>query len=435
MPRPHTGYLYQRPGSTQWWIRFRYPADLGLKAIQKSLGTPDRKEAEVLALPLIAEHRRRLYDAEQRRKGFIRATEMDLFYPLGDSVLDDGTKVHARMDMVRFERDGRVWEDENFLTTRTIMRPVSADPDWVPPAPKSKKPVDNDREHIERWISHKNVNPYLQKEAWEAFRLFKDLTGGKLFKDADRDDGRKLVAHLFDKLGNKRATVQKKVGHLCAAVNIAISEGKLKFNPFEKIIPRINDEKKRMPVSDGDMNVIRDGLHTLKPEERLLFLICATTGMRRGEAYSISAERTVDGLRCVTVGTKTEQSLREIPLPVDLLPHLPARITGPLFTKDLKNLGRETLRSIRRLGIENPDACLHGLRHRAADRLKNVARIDGHRCEDSMRHAILGHEDKTVADNYGVGYAMRQIKPWIDQIGYGLPTTDKLCNCTISEFV
>lgn len=163
MARPHTGYLYQRAGSSNWWIKFAYPADLGLKKIQKSLGTPDRKEAEVLALPLIAEHRKKLFDAEQRRKGFIRATEMDLYYPLGDSVLDDGTKVHARMDSVTFERDDRVWEDENFLTTRTILRPVAVDLDWMPPPPRPKKPVDNDRELIERWISHKNVNLYLQK--------------------------------------------------------------------------------------------------------------------------------------------------------------------------------------------------------------------------------------------------------------------------------
>ncbi len=54
--RPHTGYLYQRPGSTKWWIpTLRYPADLGLKTFQKSLGTSDKREAEVLALPLIAE--------------------------------------------------------------------------------------------------------------------------------------------------------------------------------------------------------------------------------------------------------------------------------------------------------------------------------------------------------------------------------------------
>ena len=109
----------------------------------------------------------------------------------------------------------------------------------MPPAPKPKKAVDNDYEHIERRIKHRNINPYLQKEWREALRLFKELTGGKLLKDATRDDGRKLVEHLFEKVGNKRATVQKKISHLAASVHLAMSEGHLRFNPFSEIIPNI----------------------------------------------------------------------------------------------------------------------------------------------------------------------------------------------------
>ncbi|WP_162559707.1 hypothetical protein [Methylobacterium radiodurans] len=48
-----------------------------------------------------------------------------------------------------------------------------------------------------------------------------------------------------------------------------MSEGKLKFNPFSSIIPKVRDAEKRLPVSSHDMTVIREGLHTLKPEERL----------------------------------------------------------------------------------------------------------------------------------------------------------------------
>lgn len=409
MPRPHTGYLYQRPGSTMWWIRFRYPAEMNLKTVQKSLGTPDKREAEVLALPLIAEHRRRLYDADQRRKGFIRASEMDTFYPLGAFTREDGAKGFGQYKSVTFEHEGRTWEEENFLTMRPIMRPVAADPDWVPPPPKAKKPVDNDHEHIERWIAHKNVNPYLQKEAKEALRLFKELTGGKLFKDADRDDGRKLVAHLFDKLGNKSATVQKKVGHLCAAVNLAMDEGKLKFNPFSSIIPKRDDAKDREKLFEPEMKLIRDGRDTFDREEWLLYMLCATTGMRRGEAYGIEREYVEDGIRYVIVGTKTDQSLRRVPLPDAVLPLLPRQIHEPLFKKDLKNLGRKTLRQIRRLGVKKD---IHGLRHRAKDRLR-----DG-RCPLDIQHHLLGHEEKTVAQGYGTGYPIRELKIEIEKIGY-----------------
>jgi len=32
--------------------------------------------------------------------------------------------------------------------------------------------------------------------------------------------------------------------------------------------------------------------------------------------------------------------------------------------------------------------------------------------------AILGHEEKTVADGYGVGHPVPMLKLWIDKIGF-----------------
>ena len=139
MARPHTGYLYKRAGSANWWIKLQYPVELGLRKVQKSLGTPDRREAEVLALPMIAEHRSKLFDAEQRRKGFIRAEEVDYFYPFGEFTREDGAKGFGRHDSATFELDGRTWEEENYLTVRTVRMPVSAAPGWVPPPPKPKR--------------------------------------------------------------------------------------------------------------------------------------------------------------------------------------------------------------------------------------------------------------------------------------------------------
>ena len=58
--------------------------------------------------------------------------------------------------------------------------------------------------------------------------LYKTLTNSKPLKDATRDDGRKLVDY-FEKQELKSASIQKKVGWLIAAVNLAIGEGKLKY--------------------------------------------------------------------------------------------------------------------------------------------------------------------------------------------------------------
>jgi hypothetical protein len=50
---------FQRPGSRNWHIKLQSPKG----RIEKSLRTPDRVQAEILALPMIAEHKRKLLAA------------------------------------------------------------------------------------------------------------------------------------------------------------------------------------------------------------------------------------------------------------------------------------------------------------------------------------------------------------------------------------
>jgi hypothetical protein len=58
----HGGYIFQRPGSENWWIKLRSPTG----RVEKSLHTVVRREAEILALPLIAEHKAALLAARPR---------------------------------------------------------------------------------------------------------------------------------------------------------------------------------------------------------------------------------------------------------------------------------------------------------------------------------------------------------------------------------
>ena len=60
--RRKTDYLFQRPGSQNWHIKLQSPTG----RIEKSLRTPDRGQAEILALPMIAEHKARLLQARPR---------------------------------------------------------------------------------------------------------------------------------------------------------------------------------------------------------------------------------------------------------------------------------------------------------------------------------------------------------------------------------
>src|SRR5690349_10872523 len=55
-------YLFLRPGSQYWRVRLQADG----RSIEKSLGTSDRAQAEVLALPYIAEHKAKLLAARPR---------------------------------------------------------------------------------------------------------------------------------------------------------------------------------------------------------------------------------------------------------------------------------------------------------------------------------------------------------------------------------
>ena len=242
---------------------------------------------------------------------------------------------------------------------------------------------------------------------WE---LYKSLVG-KPLKDATRDDGRKVVAH-YEGQGRKSATIQKKIGWLTAAVNLAINEGRLKFNPFSSIVPRRNDQQMRLPLNDADMKAIKGALSRLDEADQVLLRLLATTGMRLSEAFEIDGEMVERGCRHVIVGKKTEQSLRRVPLPAAVLPHLPKSIRGRLFKGDARGASKRLNRFLNDCGIVDRRKVVHSLRHRAQDRLRAAG------CSEDIRWALLGHEEKTVAAGYGEGFPVPLLRKWIDKIGF-----------------
>ncbi len=246
--------------------------------------------------------------------------------------------------------------------------------------------------------------------------LFKTLTNNKPLKNCDRNDGRKLVAH-FESKGLKSATIEKKIAWLNAAVNLAIKEGELKFNPFASIVPRVRDKTKRLPLDGADMKAIKRNLTQLGEGDQLLVRLLASTGIRFSEAFEIDSEAKERGVRYVMVGKKMAQSLRRVPLPETVLPHLPKSIVGPLFDRsknaDPSDAASKRLnRFLDDIGITDPRKVVHSFRHRAQDRLRAAE------CPEDIRWSILGHEEETVADSYGTGFSVPQLKKWIDKIGF-----------------
>src|SRR4029079_6445693 len=131
--------------------------------------------------------------------------------------------------------------------------------------------------------------------------------------------------------GLKSATVRKKITWLAAACNLAIKEGKLKFNPFVSITPKRRDSEVRFPLDDANMKAIKRELERIDTRDQVLLRLLACTGMRLSEAFEITSEAQERGVRYVILRHTTEQSKRRVPLPAGVLAHLPKLIKGPLF--------------------------------------------------------------------------------------------------------
>src|ERR1700733_9038172 len=284
--------------------------------------------------------------------------------------------------------------------------------------PSRVRPKTADDAILDTYLTHRRITGYNEREARDVWASFKSLTDNKPLKDCNRDDGRLLVKHFLEqKLAIK--TIEKKIAWLNAAVNLATSEGRHKsINPFSSIIPEDKDKsRRRLPLSDADVKQIKRNLDRLDKPDQLLVCLLASTGMRISEAFEIDGEDKERGVRYVMIGKKTAQSLRRVPLPAAVLPYLPKAIKGPLFDRtknaDPSDAASKRLnRFLDDIGITDPRKVVHSLRHRAQDRLRAAE------CPEDIRWSILGHEEETVADSYGTGFSVPQLKKWIDKIGF-----------------
>jgi integrase len=426
--RGQRDYLYQRPGSRNWWIRLQSPN--GDKAW--SLKTPDRVQAEIKALRIIADHKAALLAA--RPHLVMRPHKLSP----GEYTVEGARVIATEREIIYFKPDGALsrtepndpvqqlvnWPMGALITFGNPARPLAELRKLGPvidisklerPAPVTKG---DDDEILETYLQHAKNGPvtgYDEREARAVWAIFRRLTNGKALKDCDRTDGRKLVEH-FQNEGLKSATIEKKIAWLNAACNIAVRDGKLKLNPFAGIAPQWDDKLRRQPLSDDDMKVIKRNLGKLGDVEQLLIRLLASTGMRIAEAFEIDTESKERGVRFCIVGHKTAESRRRVPFPAAVLPYLPKTIGGPLFPRTNKDPADAASKRLNRflddIGIVDPAKVVHSLRHRAADRLRAVE------CPQDIRWALLGHEDQTVAKNYGKGFSVPQLKRWIDKIRF-----------------
>ncbi len=416
-------YLFRKNGSPNFYVRFQKASLDVLRSLDKSdklvghdviasLGTSDKLEAESLAAKLMGQHKAALLAARPRletvwkhklepgRKhvapdgGEIIATDKELFY------------IGHNGAITRSEPNGEVTHKWHGPLNRTFEQAVV---DMYGDRPKVAVKSSDDA-ILERYLKHANITGRFEREARAVWALFRSLCD-KPLKDCDRDDGRKLVQH-FEAQELKSATIKKKTGWLTAAVNHAIGEGKLKFNPFSSIVPKRDDKQRRLPLNEADMKEAKRSLGGLDESDQVLFRLLAATGMRLSEAFEIDGEATERGVRHVIVGKKTEQSLRRVALPADVLAHLPKSIKGKLFVGTPAAASKRLNKFLREVGIADPRKVVHSLRHRAQDRLRAAG------CPEDVRWALLGHEERTVAAGYGEGFPVPLLRKWIDKIGF-----------------
>ena len=406
----HGSYIFQRAGSDNYYVKLRSPTG----RIEKSLGTAIRQEAEIIAGPLVTAHKAALLAARPKVvPTWVREYDPGLHVGLnGEKIFATATDLHYLDEQgrtLRTESNGglsrRIVGDSQSAKSEFGMFDAAYDDERPKVATKN-----SDDAILDTYLNHRGIDGYARREAETVWRTFKELTDNKALKNATRDDGRKLVQHFKDD-GNKSATVAKKLGWLRAAVRLAIKEGQLQFNPFAEVVAEDDDELRRKPLSDAEIKVCKKNLGKLSTSDQLLFRFLATTGARLGEAFQIDGEATERGMRYCIIGTKTSQSKRRVPFPADLLPCLPKKIAGALFTGDTAGASKRLNRFLDECGLTDPSIVVHSLRHRAADRLR------AYECPIDIRRAILGHEDGSVSEGYGEGFSVKLLRKWIDRIG------------------
>jgi len=416
---PLPRYLFRRKDSANLYLRLQPP---GAKVIERSLGTSNVKAAEIAAADLIKQHKMFMFQRRPTVTPFWdRAYEPGLRMIGSEQVIVTERELQyldASGNVIRREPNGGPPARDGLELAELLSpAPLSGKPSFKP-YDDVKRPVlptkGDDDKLLEAYLEHNGITGYREREARTMWHIFKTEVN-KPLKDCDRDDGRAIVAHLEEQAGGedkiKRATLRRKLVPLIATVNMAIKDGKLTFNPFVNCVSNHNDSERRVPFDDADMVLIRANLPRLDDKDQLLLRLLATTGMRRGEAFEIDQEQTEGGCRFVIVGTETEQSRRRVPFPADVLPYLPAKITGPLFTGRKDSTTKRLIAFLRKIGITDPNKVPHSFRHRAQDRLRAAG------VPEDMRWALLGHEKRTVASGYGKGFPVPMLKGAIDRIG------------------
>lgn len=409
-----------------WYWRESYRPDVAKMVgmpqnSMKSLKTKDKAEAEQIVKDqrLDITHKRRLMAVKWSLTGGLDTNNWQRrWFPKDGLYQIEERQVMASGDKLMFLRkDGTIWKtfDNKYLPTLGTILHLAVGMDQTPPDVSvyyrkhfSKKAIDAsdfNKQIFNAWLQKSKPSENLVRDAKTVLNAYTAKFPNLKFKDCTKAQARQFLQDYMD-LGLASATIQKKIGFLKAAINVAIQDETMTTNPFSNLMKKAKTENPRLPFSDDDMKIMLEKAPTeLTPEDLILFTLLHKTGMRMDEAYSIETTDIEEGIRYAVVGRKTLSSKRRVPFP-DECPD----INGPYISGGSAAASKRINRFINACGITDTAKVAHSFRHRAQDRLRILG------APDAVRHQLLGHSDVTVGDSYGLGFPVRILKPYIDQI-------------------
>ncbi|MDU8913365.1 tyrosine-type recombinase/integrase [Aestuariicoccus sp. MJ-SS9] len=425
----HPPTLVQVPSKgNRWYVYVTKPKALqkkGGKQAKKSTNTTDERIA-----------RQRMHGiAQEIYDGFDRDLKPER-YPLQDaierlvSVAPELASIHefkvSSRQLAEVSEDEQVQDfiDSALDTIRKVAEGLTHDPNFN----KSEAAVTlrDTLEGIEKEKStellSKLLPKFLKERRWnregsrrEAERYVKrfiELVGDKNLSEIKKKDAYDL-ARAMDSLGLSNSAIKAAVSYNKGLLDWAVENGYLEQSPWsDRMSFKGYGSKKQSyrPFEKGHLHKLFE--LEMPDQDRLMFMILITTGMRLDEAALLTWEDVVTDadvphfdLRDSIV--KTGGSERFVPIPDVLLQKLPKKGEGRLFSYPLDQDGKAQKKASQALGRhirkirDHEKQVTHGLR----GTLKDLLRDSG--VSKEVNDFITGHAQGDSAGKYGSGPSLK----------------------------
>ena len=255
------------------------------------------------------------------------------------------------------------------------------------------------------------------------------IAGNKPLGDYTRADALKFREWLIDR-GLTGSSVTRNFSYLKAVFNFAVSEYALDItNPFLGVYhDRQAGVIKRQPIPMENIKLVQEYCRQIDDDLRWLVALLSDTGMRLAEGAGLL--KTDIHLDCkipfVRIqrhswrGLKTRSSERDVPLVGKALWAAERALQAPsdsVFAFPRYNQTDTTAANSASAALNKwlkqyvPVGCtMHSFRHSMRDRLRAVE------CPSEVIDQIGGWQTSGIGHNYGNGYALSGLHPWLQKL-------------------